>query len=255
MWRPWGRPSRCGSARRFSCLVNGFVNATPRHETQPNLTGPHMEVPPDQLDLPEPTSTALNPTISRSLAVKGFVGSSPIASATPSPPPSPPPTNQTKIFPGRRSSFSAWTSTLRFLPAFSTRSGELKWSPAACSWLFGFRAGCARHVSQQRDRESWHAPYAGTTWDTLFSIGRVHTRLALTYTTEYVLRRLLRQLLGADHLEVLVDEDVMGPVDADVVDLVFAVAQLHNTVDNPARVGGQRSFRRLVRCRSADDRP
>jgi len=33
-------------------------------------------------------------------------------------------------------------------------------------------------------------------------------------------------LLGADDLEVLVDEDVVRPVDADVVDLVVAVAQL-----------------------------
>ena len=63
------------------------------------------------------------------------------------------------------------------------------------------------------------------------------------------------RLLGADDLEVLVDEDVVRPVDADVVDLVLAVAQLHNTVDDAARVGGQRSFRRLIRCRSADDRP
>jgi hypothetical protein len=29
------------------------------------------------------------------------------------------------------------------------------------------------------------------------------------------------------------------------VDLVLAVAQLHNTVDDATRVGGQRSFRRL----------
>jgi hypothetical protein len=40
------------------------------------------------------------------------------------------------------------------------------------------------------------------------------------------------QLIGADDLEVLVDEDVVGPVDADVVDLVLAVAQLDNTVDD-----------------------
>src|SRR6266513_2085862 len=62
-------------------------------------------------------------------------------------------------------------------------------------------------------------------------------------------------LVGADDLEVLVDEDVVRPVDTDVVDLVLAVAQLHDTVDDAARVGGQRSFRRLVRCGSADDRP
>src|SRR5438552_11973796 len=62
-------------------------------------------------------------------------------------------------------------------------------------------------------------------------------------------------LVGTDDLEVLVDEDVVRPVDADVVDLVLAVAQLHNTVDDAPREGGQRSFRRLIRCRSADDRP
>src|ERR1039458_5113783 len=72
---------------------------------------------------------------------------------------------------------------------------------------------------------------------------------------EYVLRGLLRQLVGADHLEVLVDEDVVWPVDADVVDLVFAVAQLHDAVDNSPGVGRQRSLRRLVGCRSTDDRP
>ena len=63
------------------------------------------------------------------------------------------------------------------------------------------------------------------------------------------------RLVGADDLEVLVDEDVVRPVDADVVDLVLAVAQLHNTVDDAPRVGGQRSFRRLIRCRAVDDRP
>jgi hypothetical protein len=63
------------------------------------------------------------------------------------------------------------------------------------------------------------------------------------------------RLVGADDLEVLGDEDVVRPVDADVVDLVLAVAQLHNTIDDAPRVGGQRSFSRLIRCRSADDRP
>ena len=45
-------------------------------------------------------------------------------------------------------------------------------------------------------------------------------------------------LVGADHLEVLVDEDVVGPVDADVVDFVLAVAELHDTVDDTTGVGG-----------------
>jgi hypothetical protein len=39
------------------------------------------------------------------------------------------------------------------------------------------------------------------------------------------------------------------------VDLVFAVAQLHDPVDDATRVGGQGGFRRLVRFGSADDRP
>ena len=39
-------------------------------------------------------------------------------------------------------------------------------------------------------------------------------------------------LLGAEDLEVLVDEDVVRPVYADVVDLVFAGAQLHNMIDD-----------------------
>ncbi len=55
-------------------------------------------------------------------------------------------------------------------------------------------------------------------------------------------------LVCADDLEILVDEDVVRPVDADVVNLVLPVAQLHNTVDNAPGVGGQRSFRRTIRC-------
>jgi hypothetical protein len=46
-------------------------------------------------------------------------------------------------------------------------------------------------------------------------------------------------LVSADDLEVLVDEDVVRPADADVVNLVLAVAQLDNTVDDAAWVGGQ----------------
>jgi len=56
-------------------------------------------------------------------------------------------------------------------------------------------------------------------------------------------------------LKFLIDEDVMGPVDADVVDFVLAVAQLHNTVDDSTWIGGERSFGRHIRRRSADDRP
>src|ERR1700730_3345126 len=60
--------------------------------------------------------------------------------------------------------------------------------------------------------------------------------------------------VGADDLEVLVDEDVVRPVDADVVNLVGAVVQLNNTVDDAPRVGGQRRFRRPIRRCSADNR-
>jgi hypothetical protein len=64
-----------------------------------------------------------------------------------------------------------------------------------------------------------------------------------------------RLVVGADDLEVLVDEDVVGPVDADVVDLVIAVAQLHDTVHDAARVGRQRRFCGLIRRGSAGERP
>ena len=47
-----------------------------------------------------------------------------------------------------------------------------------------------------------------------------------------MLRGPLRELVGADDLEVIVDENVVWPIDADVVDLVVTVAQLHDAVDN-----------------------
>src|SRR5438128_1709994 len=62
-------------------------------------------------------------------------------------------------------------------------------------------------------------------------------------------------LVGADDFEVLIDEDVMWPADADVVDLICAVAELDDTVDEASLVGSQRGFRRRIRLRSADDRP
>jgi hypothetical protein len=55
--------------------------------------------------------------------------------------------------------------------------------------------------------------------------------------TERVSRR--RPLLGADDREVLVDEDMVRPVGADGVDVVLAVTQLHDTVDDSSPVGGQ----------------
>src|SRR5437016_870488 len=63
------------------------------------------------------------------------------------------------------------------------------------------------------------------------------------------------RLLGANDLEVLVDEDVVRPADADHVDVVLAVAQLHDTVDGASRVGSQGSRLGLVRRWSGDDRP
>ena len=61
-------------------------------------------------------------------------------------------------------------------------------------------------------------------------------------------------LLGADDLEVLIDENMMRPVDTDYVDVVIAVAQQHNTVDGASRVRGDRSGFGLVRGRPSDDR-
>ena len=47
-------------------------------------------------------------------------------------------------------------------------------------------------------------------------------------------------------LKFLVDEHVVRPVHTDVMDLVLAVAQLDDTVDDSPRIGGQRSFGRFV---------
>ena len=56
-----------------------------------------------------------------------------------------------------------------------------------------------------------------------------------------------QRLKSADDLEVLVDEDVVRPVDADVLDVLLAVAQLHDTVDDAPWIGGHHSFRRFIR--------
>src|SRR5438552_3100866 len=61
-------------------------------------------------------------------------------------------------------------------------------------------------------------------------------------------RSLANELVGADGLEVLVDEDVVRPVHADVVNLVLAVAQLlavdkASTVpDDPPAAGPDRAL-------------
>jgi len=64
-------------------------------------------------------------------------------------------------------------------------------------------------------------------------------------------RRQRQLVVGADDLEVCVDEDVVGPVDADVVDLVIAVAELDDPVDDASRVDGKRGFGGLIRGRPA----
>ena len=60
---------------------------------------------------------------------------------------------------------------------------------------------------------------------------------------------------GTDDLEARALEDVVRPIDADVMDVVLAVAQLRDSVDYGPRVSGERSFGRFVRCCTADDRP
>jgi len=54
--------------------------------------------------------------------------------------------------------------------------------------------------------------------------------------------------------KVGVDEDVVRPVDADVVDVVLTIAYRHHSIDDPSRVGGQRGFGCLVGGGPADDR-
>jgi hypothetical protein len=72
-----------------------------------------------------------------------------------------------------------------------------------------------------RDVEGWHRLWIGRRQE---SWQRIYRRLAAGGAPFL--------LVGADDLEVLVDEDVVWPVDANVVDLVLAVAQLHDTVDD-----------------------
>ena len=62
------------------------------------------------------------------------------------------------------------------------------------------------------------------------------------------------RLVSSDDFQVLIDKDVVRPADTDAMNLVLALAHLHNTVDDATRVGGQRSFSRRICVRSADDR-
>ena len=48
---------------------------------------------------------------------------------------------------------------------------------------------------------------------------------------------------------------MMGPVDADVVNVVLAIAQLDDAVDDPTRICSERCFRCLVSGCATDDRP
>jgi hypothetical protein len=61
-------------------------------------------------------------------------------------------------------------------------------------------------------------------------------------------------LVGSEHFEVLADEDVMRPVDADVVDLVSAVAQLDDPIDDAAGIDREGGLRRFACGGAADDR-
>ena len=60
--------------------VNGFVNVAPHREAQSHLTKPHIEGLAIRYDLPGPTAATLDLTTTRGLAVRRFVGSSPVAS-------------------------------------------------------------------------------------------------------------------------------------------------------------------------------
>src|SRR5665213_2012929 len=62
-----------------------------------------------------------------------------------------------------------------------------------------------------------------------------------------------RHLRGANGCEARGDEYVMRPIHADVMDVVLAVAQQRDTVDDGTRIGGKRSLGRLARRGSADD--
>src|SRR5665213_1377122 len=62
-----------------------------------------------------------------------------------------------------------------------------------------------------------------------------------------------RHLRGANGCEARGDEYVMRPIHAGVMDVVLAVAQQRDTVDDGTRIGGKRSLGRLARRGSADD--
>src|SRR4051812_11675607 len=68
------------------------------------------------------------------------------------------------------------------------------------------------------------------------------------------MRRLARLLVSALDLEGRADENVVGPVHADVVHFVLTVAQLDDPVDDPARVGRERGFGGSGRGGAAHDR-
>ena len=79
---------------------------------------------------------------------------------------------------------------------------------------------------------------AGRERVSLHDVGRLAQRESTSLTRKgSQVQSLQRPLLvGTNNVEILADKDVVRPVDADVVDLVLAAAQLHDTVDNSARV-------------------
>jgi hypothetical protein len=76
----------------------------------------------------------------------------------------------------------------------------------------------------------------------------------LTLATQLEIPSLPEGLISADHLEVAVDEDVVRPAHAYVVDLIDSAADLHDAVDDPARICAWCRSGRFVRGRPAGNR-
>src|SRR5207253_6804837 len=74
----------------------------------------------------------------------------------------------------------------------------------------------------------------------------LYTRIPPTTPTTPTTPARPPHLLGADDLEIIIDENVMRPVDSDYVDVVIAVAQQNNTVDGASLVSGVSSGLGLV---------
>src|SRR5690242_20563712 len=111
------------------------------------------------------------------------------------------------------------------------------------------RARALRSSCHTARRSGHHQPVGGPRSPQLTGLAE---KLAASPGLAHPSRR--QSVVRADDLEVAGDEDVMGPVDADAVDLVLAVAQAHHSVDDTAGVRGQRRFGGLGRRDTADDR-